>query len=261
MLITNFASGELSPNLNGRVDIQQYYQGASKIENFEIIPTGGIKRRPGTQRLAQLNDNNRIIPFIVDKNAVFILEIGLNPDYDSEVETSKPGLIRIWERQPLGGYAPRQNGIETDYDSLAVISELQYAQNYDTLVFTHRQFKPFIIKYSANAFTGSVMQFDFWPDVELDDDFDYVMIVSGLNFPTKTTDLNGNTVWEYTTLINGVSTATSKTYPSSITDFYCIKDGKLYKWNISEWTVYGEDPETETGLFSQAHKYPGCSFF
>ena len=72
MLITNFASGELSQNLNGRVDIQQYYQGASRIENFEIIPTGGIKRRPGTQRLAELSGNSKIIPFIVDKYNVYV---------------------------------------------------------------------------------------------------------------------------------------------------------------------------------------------
>ena len=98
MLITNFASGELSENLNGRVDLNQYYRGASRIENFEIIPTGGIKRRPGTRRLAKLDGDNRIIPFIVNKNQVYVLEIGLNPDYDPEDADSKPGIIYAWKR-------------------------------------------------------------------------------------------------------------------------------------------------------------------
>ena len=264
MLITNFASGELSKNLNGRVDLQQYYQGAQRIENFEIIPTGGIKRRPGTQRLALLNGNNRIIPFIVDKNAVFILEIGLNPDYDSEVETSKPGLIRIWERQPLGGYAPRSNGIYTDYDSLAVISELQYAQNYDTLVFTHREYKPFMIKYNGNTFTGSEMQFDFWPDVELDDDFDYVMLpVTGL--PTKLPTTDGSGKFEYYVKSGDATILIPKEYPVGINDFFCISNGKLYKYetqgSVTGWFVYGTDPQQESGLFTTTNKYPGCVAF
>ena len=264
MLITNFASGELSKNLNGRVDLQQYYQGAQRIENFEIIPTGGIKRRPGTQRLALLNGNNRIIPFIVDKNAVFILEIGLNPIYNPESETSKPGLIRIWERQPLGGYAPRSNGIYTDYDSLKVISEIQYAQNYDTLVFTHREYKPFMIKYNGSTFTGSEMQFDFWPDVELDDDFDYVMLPVG-NRPVKESTTDGHGRFTYSVKVGDSTQSITKDYPVGINDFFCISDGKLYKYetqgSVTGWFVYGTDPQQESGLFTTTNKYPGCVAF
>ena len=75
MLITNFASGELSQNLNGRVDIQPYYQGAATIKNFDIIPTGGIKRRVGTKRIAELDGDARIIPFIMNKDSVYILQL------------------------------------------------------------------------------------------------------------------------------------------------------------------------------------------
>ena len=167
MLITNFASGELSPALNGRVDLRQYYQGAASIQNFEIIPTGGIKRRPGTKRLAQLDGESRIIPFIVDKNNVYILQFALNPVYNtySQVENpvpedidlyyiknpdgtySKaevyimgltyyvlvehgdiPGILKIWKQDLPGNYSDIQT-IYTSYSSLAVIKEIQYAQN------------------------------------------------------------------------------------------------------------------------------------
>jgi len=46
---TSFASGELSPLLNGRTDLDQYYKGAQTAENVVIVPQGGVKRRPGTQ--------------------------------------------------------------------------------------------------------------------------------------------------------------------------------------------------------------------
>ena len=46
---TSFASGELSPLLKGRTDLEQYYQGAQQAEGVVIVPQGGVKRRPGTQ--------------------------------------------------------------------------------------------------------------------------------------------------------------------------------------------------------------------
>ena len=86
MVITNFASGELSKNLFGRVDVPQYYSGASKLVNFDIIPTGGIQRRKGTKRIGKLSGNSRLIPFIVNKDISFILEFA-------------PGIINIWNSE------------------------------------------------------------------------------------------------------------------------------------------------------------------
>lgn len=261
MIITNFASGELSPNLNGRVDIQQYYQGAARIENFEIIPTGGIKRRNGTRRLAAIGGNNRIIPFIVDKNLVYVLELGLNPDYDSHTEGSKPGIIRIWTKIVSGDFSVTNFTIYTDYSNLADIRELQYAQNYDTLVFTHRGYKPFIVKFTGTSFTGSEMQFDFWPDVELDDDYDFIMLPA-YGFPEPTVNEGEFT---YYAMIDGTAQLYTKKYPPEINDYFCIVSGKLYKQvNVGfgpEWRVYGQDTDIDSGLFGTVNKYPGCVAF
>ena len=257
MLITNFASGELSPSLNGRVDIQQYYQGANRIENFEITPTGGIHRRVGTQRVGQLGGDNRLIPFIVDKNTIYVLELGLNPDYNPQTPESKHGIIRIWKNTLNVGYEV-VGTLYTDYANLYEIREVQYAQNYDTMIFVHQNYKPFEIKLSGSTFTASDMAFDFIPDVELDDDYDYVMIVAGSVFPTK----DGQS-FTYKRLINGVPTDYTQTFSEDITDFYCIVNGKLYKWNVSQWEVYGEDPDIDDELFTdpEGNKYPGCVAF
>jgi len=47
----NFVSGELSPFLTGRTDINQYYQGLHTAKNVVLVPQGGVKRRPGTQHI------------------------------------------------------------------------------------------------------------------------------------------------------------------------------------------------------------------
>lgn len=258
MLITNFASGELSQSLNGRVDIQQYYQGAARIENFEIIPTGGIKRRVGTQRLAELTDKSRIIPFIVNKNKVYILELCLNPSYNPNVEGSKHSLIKVWQRGVTGNYSVIQT-LGCDWGNMADINALQYAQNYDTLIFVHKSYRPYQLTELAGTFTGEYMDFDFIPDVELDDDFDYIMIPSS-GWPTKETTADGHGRFTYNKLINGVETLYTKDFAQSIKDFFCIKDGKLYKWGTN-WEAYGTDPEIDTELFTEEGKFPSCVAF
>ena len=50
---TSLVSGALSPLLKGRVDIDQYYQGAEVAKNLVIVPQGGMKRRAGTQYINQ----------------------------------------------------------------------------------------------------------------------------------------------------------------------------------------------------------------
>jgi len=76
---TSFASGEMSPKLYGRTDLNQYKNGAREIENFTIMPHGGLTRRMGTQYLASVktaNDKTRLIPFIVSDDTSYVMELG-----------------------------------------------------------------------------------------------------------------------------------------------------------------------------------------
>lgn len=221
MIITNFASGELSPWLNGRVDLQQYFQSAQKIKNFEIVPTGGLKRRTGTKRLGELSGNCRLIPFIVDQNTSFILEF-------------VPGYIHIWKN------GKKQNiSIETDYTNLAEINEIQYAQDYDRMIFVHTKYDPLELTYSADGtFTSQNMPFTFYPEVELDDDFDYITIQPN----------------------------TEDNLPPGHDGQYCLWRGILYIYDSStaeKWIPDPsvEDPKLEKDLFTSDRKRPGCIAF
>ena len=86
MLITNFSSGELSKTLFGRIDLPQYYSGAAKLENFDVIPTGGIKRRGGMKRLRELEAGGRLIPFIVNRDKSFLIYLS-------------PGVVKVFKYQ------------------------------------------------------------------------------------------------------------------------------------------------------------------
>ena len=54
---SSFVSGELSPLLKGRIDINQYYQAVETASNVVIVPQGGMRRRPGTEFIAQTTRN------------------------------------------------------------------------------------------------------------------------------------------------------------------------------------------------------------
>jgi hypothetical protein len=76
---TNFTAGEISPKLEGRVDISRYFNAVGSMENFLIAPYGGADRRPGSQFVAPAKFPNRkcrLIPFEFSTEQTYILEFG-----------------------------------------------------------------------------------------------------------------------------------------------------------------------------------------
>lgn len=65
LIKNNFTSGELSPLIWMRTDLNQFRNGAKSVENMLPIIEGGIKKRGGTKLLRVEQDAIRIIPFIV----------------------------------------------------------------------------------------------------------------------------------------------------------------------------------------------------
>ncbi len=255
MLITNFSSGELSPNLNGRIDLQQYYQGASKLQNFEIIPTGGIQKRVGTKRMVAVPGNARIIPFILDKNRSFVFVFTKNAVED---ETC---VIKVYQFTTGGNLTLLQNDIPTSYMSIAECNELQYAQNYDRIVFVHRSYKPFELKFvtgNTNTFTYSEMHFDFYPDVTLDDDYDFIMIPSD-TLPVSMPTPDGHLKFSYNRASGTSYIPTVKDFEGGIKTVYCVLKGKLYEYDATNgWQPSKKDFDQDEMLFNEEGKYPGC---
>ena len=60
---TSFTAGELDPLLLGRLDLKAHEDGASRLRNVIVHPTGGVTRRPGTAYLATVPNGLRMVPF------------------------------------------------------------------------------------------------------------------------------------------------------------------------------------------------------
>ena len=77
--LSTFTAGEISPRLEGRVNLEKYRAGLSDLTNMVVQPHGGVTRRPGTEYLGAVKDSatkTRLIPFQFKTSDTYILEFG-----------------------------------------------------------------------------------------------------------------------------------------------------------------------------------------
>jgi len=77
--LSSFTAGEISPRLEGRINIDKYREGLSDLTNMVVMPHGGVTRRPGTEFLGEIKDSSvktRLIPFQFKTSDTYILEFG-----------------------------------------------------------------------------------------------------------------------------------------------------------------------------------------
>lgn len=73
-LQTNFSYGELSPDLQGYINLPDYVQGLLECENFLNGPNGGVAFRSGTAYAGNaLGANVTCIPFVFNSGASYLL--------------------------------------------------------------------------------------------------------------------------------------------------------------------------------------------
>ena len=76
---TNFTSGELSPRMHGRTDLEQYQNGAAELLNMVVLTQGGATKRQGSYFIGRVKDNTarvRLVPFKVSVQASYVMEFG-----------------------------------------------------------------------------------------------------------------------------------------------------------------------------------------
>lgn len=75
---TAFDSGQLSPRMDGRVDIEQYRKACKRLENFLVFPQGGAITRSGSKYIANAKSDGeaRLIPFVISTVSAYVLEFG-----------------------------------------------------------------------------------------------------------------------------------------------------------------------------------------
>ena len=129
---TNFTSGEVSPLLKGRVDVDRYYNGAQEIQNFVVRPQGGLTRRSGTKFINAAKNAAkacRLVSFEFSTTQAYILEFG-----DLYIRVYRDGgIVESAPDVPVE--------IVTTYAE-ADLSKLYFAQSADVLFICHPDYQP-----------------------------------------------------------------------------------------------------------------------
>lgn len=127
---TNFTTGEMSPRLMSRVDVQKYQNGCELLENFLIMPHGGVTKRPGFRFIApaKVTDKVYLIPFRFSTVQAYVIEFGA-------------GYFRFYRNggQILNGADPYE--LAHPYTQ-AQLADVKVVQSADVLFMFHPQVKP-----------------------------------------------------------------------------------------------------------------------
>ena len=145
----SFTSGELSPDLWGRTDINKYFSGLKTCRNFIPQISGGVSNRPGSMFIANVNNVGsswRVIPFVYSVYQNYVLEFGKYycRFYANDVQVTNAGV-------PVQLSTPY---LDTD------LPLLKYAQSANTLYLVHPNYAPqMITRTSPNSFTIQAVPF------------------------------------------------------------------------------------------------------
>lgn len=143
---TNFTAGELSPDLLGRGDLRAYENGAGRLRNVFIHPTGGVRRRAGLRCIDALPGDGRLIPFEFNAAQVYLLVL-------------TDGACTVY----LDGAAVAT--VATPWTA-AHLAGLNWTQSADSLLIVHPEVAPRLVTRSSHT----AWTLKNWPFPVTDDD-------------------------------------------------------------------------------------------
>jgi len=121
-LKTSFTAGELSPDLLGRGELTAYANGAARLRNVFIRPTGGVARRAGTRFVATARGPGRLAAFEFNTEQTYLLVLT-----DGWIDILREG-------EPVASVASPW--------SAAHLPQLVWTQSADTLLVVHPDLPP-----------------------------------------------------------------------------------------------------------------------
>jgi hypothetical protein len=136
---TSFAAGELAPELLGRGDLAAFDNGARRLRNVFIQPTGGVTRRPGLRHVTALPGPARLIPFEFNTEQTYLVVL-------------TAGLLRVFQGDAVVAVL---GGPWSD----AMLPQIGFTQNADTLLLTHPEMAPQRVTRTAAGWTIAAWSF------------------------------------------------------------------------------------------------------
>ena len=130
-----FSDGEVSEEFYAINNIH----GLSRLENMDVLQSGGLKRRPGLKKIGNISHESILVPFQISETEKYLLVIYNRTidvySNDTKIET----LVSPW--------------------LTADLSKLQYVQRFDSIYFVHPNYNPRILTKTSNGFNVSLFKF------------------------------------------------------------------------------------------------------
>lgn len=182
-LIPSFNAGELSPYLDARSDLEKYASGCRLLENFIIMPYGGVYRRPGTEYLGAAKKQDRrcrLLGFNFSTNTRFVLEMG-----EFYIRFWSNGIAVVADDGPLE--------VETPYGE-GDLRDIQFIQLNDVMYFVHPLHAPRkLTRLADDRWTFELVEWD-WPTM-LDDNITTISLTPSANTGTGITLTASAAAW------------------------------------------------------------------
>lgn len=205
---SSFTAGEVAPALYGRPDLQKYSSGVKTLENFRVMPYGGISKRNGTKFVQKVKDVNgalcRLVPFQFSLDDSYMLELG---DY----------YVRFYRDG-----APVLDSDDIPYEitspySIDELSALSWTQSADVLFIVCPTKRPYeLARYGELDWRFSEFDFENGPfATRTSSDIDASLSFSGTTGDitvTSSTDVfHANEVGSIWNVVHAVDAASAKT--------------------------------------------------
>lgn len=135
--VMGFTSGELSPWLSTRYDLQAYLRGAAKLSNVLTLPYGGLKRRPGTVYVGASGATGstavKLFAFCYSASEALMLEFF-------------SGGMRVYRNGSLLYYDGAPYVLKTPWLAPAKVRSLRFTQINDVVCVTCPVHQPMLLK-------------------------------------------------------------------------------------------------------------------
>lgn len=168
-----FTTGEVSPDVSSRFDLEQYKSALLLAENAVIRPYGAVARRQGSQFVgyAKYNDKPvRLFEFTTNRNQSFMLEFGHL-------------YIRVWRN---GEYTNLE--INTPFEN-EIINDLNIIQSGDVMFICSGKYPIHTLsRYSDTDWKLDVYKLSEQPYEDINTDNSHTLVVNGDTI-TSTKDL------------------------------------------------------------------------
>lgn len=143
--ILGFTSGELTPWLESRFDLQAYRRGAALIRNFIVQPYGGVQRRRGSAFVSlagsQEADAVRLFAFSYSDTDSLMLEF-----YPGAMRVYREGELLMTEQEAADGAMQRVPYVlEVPWSTAEQVRSLRFTQVNDAVYVTCPSYPPVVL--------------------------------------------------------------------------------------------------------------------